>query len=104
MLPPIVEEQGLRATLTFIITGTRADRIDMPPKSLWLGMDACIAVNFRCGRLENFCPQTLGKSQHVDRAVDTRLRRLHWIVLVVNRRSRAVEVVDLVDPRCRAET
>jgi len=47
--------------------------------------------------LENFCAQTLGKSQHVDRAMHARLRRLHRIMLVVDRRSWAGEVVDLVD-------
>ena len=60
-------------------------------------MDIWVAIDFRGRRLENFCPQTLRKPQHVDGAVDARLCRLHWIVLVVNGRSRAGEVIDLID-------
>jgi hypothetical protein len=60
-------------------------------------MDVRVAIDLRRGCLENFCSQTLGKSQHVDGAMDAGLRRLYWIVLVVNGRSRAGEVVDLID-------
>jgi hypothetical protein len=39
----------------------------------------------------------LGQPQHVDRAVHAGLGGLHRVVLVVDRRGRAGEVVDLVD-------
>ena len=39
----------------------------------------------------------LGQPEHVDRAVHAGLGRLHRVVLVVDRRGRAGEVVDLVD-------
>ena len=39
----------------------------------------------------------LGKAQHVDRAMDRCLRRLHRIVLVVDRAGGAGEVPDLID-------
>jgi hypothetical protein len=41
--------------------------------------------------------QALGETQHVDRSNDARLRRLNWIMLIVDRRGRAGEIVDLVD-------
>ena len=41
--------------------------------------------------------QALGETQHVDGAVNARLRRLNWIVLVVHGRSRAREIVDLIN-------
>ena len=50
-------------------------------------MEAC-----RIARL-----QPLGQPEHVDRAVHAGLGRLHRIELVVDRRGRAGEVVDLVD-------
>src|SRR5262249_3642865 len=86
-----------RTALALIITRTRPNRIDMAPIIFGLGMDVRVAIDLRRGCLENFCPQTLGESQHVDRAMDAGLRRLYWIVLVVNGRSRAGEVVDLID-------
>ena len=39
----------------------------------------------------------LGQPEHVDRAVHAGLGRLHGIVLIVDRRRRAREIVDLVD-------
>src|SRR5262249_47549483 len=62
-----------------------------------LRMDARIAIHFRCRCLQDAGPQAFGQPQHVDGAVHARLRRLHGIVLVVNGRGRAGEVVDLVD-------
>jgi hypothetical protein len=45
VLSPVIEEQRLRATLTFIITRTRADRVDVAPVIFGLGMDARITVD-----------------------------------------------------------
>jgi hypothetical protein len=41
--------------------------------------------------------ESLGEAQHVDGAVDRCLGGLYWVVLIVNRRCRAGEVIDLVD-------
>ena len=56
-----------------------------------------VAVDLACGRLKDRRAQSLGKTKHVDRAVDRSLGRLDGIVLVVDRRGRAREVVDLID-------
>src|SRR6185369_17094888 len=60
-------------------------------------MDQRIAVNFRRRRLENARPHTLRETKHIDRAHHVRLHSLHRVVLVVHRRSRTREVIDLID-------
>jgi hypothetical protein len=97
VLPPIVKKQGFRATLALIVAGARPDRVNVAPIIFSLRVDARIAIDFGRGRLENSCPQTFCKSQHVDCAVHTGFRRLHWVVLVVDRRSRTCEIVNLID-------
>ena len=97
VLAVIVEEQGLRATLAFVVAGTRADRIHIAPIGFDLGMDDRVAIHFRGRSLKDRNTQPLGEAQHVDRANDAGLGRLHRIELIVNRRSRTGEVVDFVD-------
>ena len=97
MLAPIIEKQCFGAALAFIVAGARADRVDVAPIVFGLRMDARIAVHFGGGGLKDSCPQPLGQAQHVDRAMHACLRRLHGIVLVVDRRGRAGEIVNLVD-------
>jgi hypothetical protein len=60
-------------------------------------MDRGIAVNLAGRGLEDRHLEPLSEAQHVDRAVDRGLGRLHRIVLVVDRRGRAGEVEDRVD-------
>ncbi len=60
-------------------------------------MDLRVAVDLAGRGLEDARAQPLGEAQHVDRAVHRRLGRLDRVVLVVDRRRRAGEVVDLVD-------
>ncbi|MNL77128.1 hypothetical protein D3C87_2032390 [compost metagenome] len=45
VLSPVIEEQGLGASLAFVVTGANADRIDVAPVGLDLRMDVRIAVN-----------------------------------------------------------
>src|SRR5262245_55080536 len=62
-----------------------------------LRMNVRITVNLRSRGLKNFCFQTLCKAQHIDRAMNAGLGRLHRIPLVMNRRCGTSEVVDFVD-------
>lgn len=39
VLTAVVEEQGFGAAFAFVVTGTRADRIDLAPVAFGLGMD-----------------------------------------------------------------
>ena len=96
VLAPIIEEQGFGAALAFIVAGARADRVDVAPIILGLRMHVGIAVDFGGRGLENFGAQALGQSQHVDGAVDAGLGGLHRIVLIMDRRGRTGQIVDLI--------
>ena len=67
-----------------------------PPVILLLGMDVGVAINLAGGGLENLCPDALGQTEHVDRAVDAGLGGLHRVVLVMDRRGRTGQVVDFI--------
>ena len=71
--------------------------LTLPQYDLGLRVDLRVAVDLAGRRLEDAAAQPLGEPQHVDRAVDRGLGRLHRVVLVVDRRRRTGEVVDLVD-------
>ena len=96
VLTVIIEEKCLGAALSFIIARARSDRVDIPPVILGLRVDRGVAINLAGRGLEDAAPQPLGEAQHVDGAVHQRLRRLHWIVLIVDRRGWASKIVDLV--------
>ena len=96
VLTPVVEEEGLGATLALVVAGARADRVDVAPVRLALGLDCGIAVDLAGRRLEDADSQPLGQTQHVDGAVDAGLGRLDGVELVVDGRGRAGQVVDLV--------
>ena len=55
VLAPIVERESLGATLAFIKTRARADRIDIAPIVFGLRVNDGITVNLRCGGLQNLC-------------------------------------------------
>src|SRR3546814_7933320 len=65
--PPIVEEQGLGATLAFVVAGTRPDRVDVAPVALLLGMDARVAVDLAGRRLKDSGTEASCQFQAVDR-------------------------------------
>ena len=60
-------------------------------------MNRGVAIDFAGRRLEDLAAEPLSEPQHVNRSVDRGLGRLHWVVLVVDRRCRAGQIVDLVD-------
>ena len=59
-------------------------------------MGLWVAVDFRRRRLKNFCPESLAKAEHVDCAMHARLGGLHRVALVMDRRGRTRQVIDLV--------
>ena len=60
-------------------------------------MNVRIAVDLAGRGLKDLGFNALGETQHVDRAMHAGLRRLHRIELVVDRRGRARQIVNLVD-------
>src|SRR5258708_28786725 len=97
VLALVIVEQRLGAAFAFVVTSARACQINVTAVLLSLRMDVGIAVYLAGGRLQNAHTQALGETQHVDRSNDARLRRFNRIMLIVDRRGRASEVVDLVD-------
>jgi hypothetical protein len=96
VLAVIVEEQGFGAALALVVAAARADRIDVAPIAFGLRMDVGIAVDLAGRGLEDARAHPLGEAKHVDRAKHAGLGRLHRVVLVVDRRGRAGQIVDLV--------
>ena len=56
-----------------------------------------VAVHLAGRRLQYSGSDALGQSEHVDNTVDARLRGLDRVILVVNWRCRACEVVDFIN-------
>lgn len=96
VLAMIVKEQRLGAALSFIITSARTYRVDVTPVAFGLRVDRGVAVDLGGRGLHDPRLHPLGQSQHVDRADNADLGRLHWVELVVDRTRRAGEIVDLV--------
>ena len=84
------------ARLPFVVTGPGADRIDRPAIALGLRVDLGIAVDLAGRGLQHLGAAALGHAQHVDRPHHRGLHGLDGVVLVVARRGRAGQIVDLV--------
>ena len=97
VLSVVIEEQCLGSALTLVVAGTGTDRVHIAPVVLALGVDERIPVDLRGGGGEDLRPGPLRQAEHVDRAVHGSLGRLHRVTLIVNRRSRARKVIDLID-------
>src|SRR5262245_21448456 len=96
MLSMIVEKKCFAATLPLIITGAQTDWIDVYPVRFWLRMDNRITVNFAGRGLKHAAFESLGEAKHVDRTVHRCLRGLHGIVLIMDWRCRAGQIVDFI--------
>jgi hypothetical protein len=97
MLAVIIKEQCFGTAFPLIVTRTRPDRIDIAPVAFCLGVDRRISIYFARRGLKDATFEALGEPQHVDCAVYRRLGRLHWVVLILNWRRGASEIIDLVN-------
>jgi len=93
----IVEEQGFRAALAFVVARAQADRVHMAPVPFGLRVHGGIAVYLARRGLKNSHAQPLCEAKHVDCAVHAGLDRLHGIMLIVDRACRTGEIENLVD-------
>src|SRR5260370_8376523 len=73
VLATIVEEQSFCTTLAFIVAGSQADRIDVAPIILRLGMNMRIPIYLSCRRLQNLRPYPLSQPKCVDGAMNPTL-------------------------------
>jgi len=97
VLPVVVEAEGLGGALALVVARAHAVAVHVAPVLLGLRRDVRVAVDLRRRCLQYPGLDALGEAEHVHRADDRRLHRLHRVVLVVHRRRRARHVVDLVD-------
>src|SRR5579883_3570861 len=93
VLAIIVEKQGFGAPLSLIIAGTRPYWIDIAPVHLRLRVHSRVAIDLTRGSLKDPALEPLSQTQHVDCSVHGGLGCLHRVVLIMNRRGRAREVV-----------
>src|SRR5215469_8540625 len=97
MLSPVIEKQCLGAALALVVATARTDRVHSSPIRFWLRMCFGVAVNFAGGSLENGRAYPFRESEHVNGTMHTRFGRLHGIMLVVDGRCRAGQIVNFVD-------
>ena len=96
VLAVVGEEEGFRAAFAFIVAGAVAYRVDVAPVGFGLRVYVRVAVDLGGRGLEDRDAQAFGQAQHVDGPVYASLDGLHRVVLVVDGRCRAGQVVDLV--------
>jgi hypothetical protein len=97
ILAVVIKEKGFRAPFSLVVTRPETDGIDASPIGLRLGMDRGIAIDLRSRCLKNPGFESFGKPQHVDGAMNVHLGGLNGVVLIVDRRSRTGQVIDLID-------
>jgi len=93
----VIEEESFGAAFSFVVAGANSDGVDVSPVGFGLGMDVRFAVDFAGGGLEDFGSDAFGESEHVDGSHDGGFDGLDGVVLVMDGRGRAGEVVDFVD-------
>src|SRR5262245_30026564 len=97
VLAVVIEEQSFSTALALVIAGAWADGVHVAPIVFCLRVNRGISIYLGGGGLQDLGLHAFGETQHVDGAMDAGLGRLHRVELVVNRRRRASEIIDLVD-------
>jgi hypothetical protein len=92
----IIEEQRFGGALALVVTGARTDRIDVSYIIFGLWMGLRIAIDLARRRLQHAGRFTAREIEDVECAHDACLQGTNGIALVMPRRSRASEIVDLV--------
>jgi hypothetical protein len=93
----IVHKECFGTSFSLIIAGTYPDGIYIAPVGFGLGMYSWVPIHLTGGCLEDASAAATREAKHIDRTVDTDLRRLHRIKLVMNGAGRAGEIENLVD-------
>ncbi len=97
VLTAVIEEKRLGAAFALIVAGAGTDGVDVAPVAFGLGVDDGVTVDLAGGGLEDLGFDPLGQAEHVDGAVHAGFGGLHGVELIVDRRGRAGQVIDLVD-------
>jgi hypothetical protein len=97
VLPPIIKKQRFGTALTLVIAGPQPDRVHIAPIALGLRMNTWITIDLTRRGLEYLYLEALSEPEHVDRPKNARFGRLHWILLVMNRRCRTRQIENFVN-------
>jgi hypothetical protein len=100
----IGHRNGFLETFGFIIYTSWSYRVYITPITFRLRMDRRVSVYLARGCLEYFYFKPLSQAEHVYCSMNSGLYGLNRIDLIVDRRSRAGEVVNLVDLNVDRET
>ena len=97
LLAVVGHRQRLGVALRLVVDAARADRVDVAPVLLGLGMDLRVAVDLRGRGEQEARALELRHPEHVVGAVRADLQRVQRQPLVVDRARRRGQVVDEVD-------
>ena len=97
VLARVVGAERLGHALALVVAGADADGVDVAPVGLHLRVDERVAVDLARGGVEDAGLRLEREVEHVHDAEDGALRRLYRVLLVVDGRGGAGEVVDLVE-------
>ena len=97
LLAVVGHRQRLGVALGLVVDAARADRVDVAPVVLGLGMDLGVAVDLRGRGEQEPRPLELRQPEHVVGPVGADLERVERQPRVVDRARRRGEVVDEVD-------
>ena len=92
----IVVEQGLGTALPLIITATDTEGIHIAPIRFILRRDLRIAIHFTGGSKQDSCSFLFSKFQKMDAAKDRSLECMYRRFLILHRRSRTGQMVNLM--------
>ena len=93
----VVEEHRLCAPFALVIARPYADGVHVAPVTLRLWMDGRVAIHLTGGCLQDLTLRPACQSQHVIGSEHRGLGSLDRVVLIIDRRGRTGEVIDLVD-------
>ena len=93
----VAHEERFGTAFALVVARAQSQRVHVAPVILGLRMYQRVAVYFRGRSLQDLGAVVTRHAEHVHRTDDRSLRRLDRVVLVVDRRGGAGEVVDLLD-------
>ena len=97
LLPVVGHRQRLGIALRFVVDAARADRVDVTPVGLRLGVHLRVAIDLAGRREEEASSLHLGEAKRIVGAVGPDLERLQRQAQVVDGTRRAREVIDEID-------
>ena len=96
MLPVVVKGQGFSAALALVIARASTYRFNVAPIALCLWVHLRVALYLTGGCLKYLRPGPFRQTHHINRTMHTGFRSLHGVMLIVNRRGRASQVINFI--------